>query len=247
MTPRCPGRVAVVTGAAGGIGRAVALGLARAGGRVTAADRDGERLRDLVRSAEAEDLDIRAVKLDVRDRKEVVGLFGAAERAGGVETMVHCAGVTARQSVLETDSDTWREVVEINLAGTLHCLQAAGRHMRDRGRGAIVVITSVNASWPLPSQAIYSACKAAASSLVGSLSVELGPAGVRVNAIAPGAIATGMNPDIELDRDLARRIPLLRIGQPEDLVGPVLFLLSDRAAYVTGATLVVDGGLLQTR
>lgn len=247
MTLRCPERVAVVTGAASGIGRAVALGLARAGGTVMAADRDWDRLRDLVRSAEAHDLDIRAVKLDVRDREDAAGLFGAAGCVGGVEAMVHCAGVTARRSVLDTDPDTWREVVETDLAGTLHCLQAAGRHMRERGRGAILVITSVNAGWPLPSQALYSACKAAASSLVGSLSVELGPAGVRVNAIAPGVIATGMNPGIELDRDLPRRIPLLRIGQPEDLVGPVLFLLSDRAAYVTGATLVVDGGLLQTR
>lgn len=237
--PLPEGNVAV-TGAASGIGRAVAVACADAGLGVFAFDRNGDRLANLAANA-----DVKTQQLDARDATGVQDFMTSVPELVGV---VHSVGITARRGILDTDPATYRQIVETNLTGSWHVVQAAASRLLSDGRaGSIVVITSINAQRPLAHQALYSACKAAVASLVASLATELGPAGIRVNAVAPGAIATSMNPGIENDRDIAERIPLRRVGRPEDVAGPVLFLLSDLAAYVTGATVAVDGGLLQTR
>lgn len=244
---RLPRGAVIITGAGGGIGAAIALAVAAWGASTVGVDVDPAGLEALDRKSTAQNLQLSTCVLDVRDQERVRNLVRTVARREGLAGLVHCAGVTARAHLAETPAETFRDLVEVNLTGTFNCLQAASAEMRLQRAGSIVVITSVNALRPLPSQAVYSATKAGLESLVRSLAVDLAAEGVRVNAIAPGAIATAMNPGLLNDAYMAASIPIGRVGMPADLVGPTLFLLSDASAYVTGATLVVDGGLLNVR
>jgi NAD(P)-dependent dehydrogenase (short-subunit alcohol dehydrogenase family) len=240
-----PDGTVIVTGAAGGIGSTIALGAATWGARVLGVDLDASGLEGLRRQAAGRGLKLDTCVVDVRDLERVQEVVAKAAGDHWLAGLVHCAGITMRARITETTADDFRRLVETNLLGAFHCLQAAAAWMRRVRAGAIVVVTSINALRPLPGQAAYSATKAALESLVKSLALDLAADGVRVNAIAPGAIATPMNPG--LSRDARTAIPIGRVGRPEDLVGPALFLLSGASTYMTGATIVVDGGLLHLR
>jgi NAD(P)-dependent dehydrogenase (short-subunit alcohol dehydrogenase family) len=242
------GRVALVTGAGSGFGRVIARRFAEAGARVAVhyrGSRDGAEA--VVREIGAAGGEARALAADLT-------LEGEAERLveevtgslGPLGVLVNNAGAYPLADLLQVKAAEWDRVLAQNLRTALACLQAAGRRMAARGEGAIVNVTSIQASRPAPSLAHYSAAKAGLEMLTRSAALELGPSGVRVNAVAPGLIwREGLQsawPE-GVARYLARA-PLGRLGQPEDVADACLFLASEAARFVTGTTLVVDGGVL---
>lgn len=244
-----PDGFTVVTGAAGGIGFAVVRLLATRGSSVLGVDIDKaglDRVQEELNGAKGEVL-TRVV--DIAEPANVEGLFTDFHKTiGPLRAVVHCAGVTERAKLLETTVEQFMRLVTTNLLGAFAVLTTAARLMVGQGQGgSIVVVTSINAQRPLASQPAYSATKAGLEALVSSLAVEIAPYGVRVNAVAPGAIDTAMNPQALLGQRTARSIPLRRVGDPEDVAWPIVFLLGDEARYVTGASLVVDGGLVHVR
>jgi meso-butanediol dehydrogenase / (S,S)-butanediol dehydrogenase / diacetyl reductase len=237
---RFSGRVVVVTGAGAGIGRAVALRFGAEGAQVVVADLD-------VASAEATAREIpgaRAVAVDVTDRASV----RAAMADTPVDVLVNNAGGATDASFEELSEEDWDRDVDLCLKGTFLCTQAVLPTMLRRGGGAIVNVASVNGIAHFGNEA-YSAAKAGVLSLTRSVAVRYGPAGIRCNAVAPGTIRTSAWDEREshspgvLDR-VAGWYPLRRVGTPDDVAAAVLFLASDEAAWISGATLPVDGGLL---
>ena len=236
------GDVALVTGAASGIGRAIAEALAREGAEVVLADNDAERGRGAAGALAADGHAARFLEADL-------ALAGAAERlleaalreAGRLSVLVHSASPrrSEAETALAVSAEAWERMVAVNLRAGFE-LGRAGRHMVGAGlRGRILFVTSLHAETPrnLPH---YSAAKAGLTMTMKELARALGPHGIRVNAIAPGAVAGGF----QADPGLAGRIPLGRLGRPEDVAATALALLSERfAGYVTGTTVVVDGGL----
>jgi NAD(P)-dependent dehydrogenase (short-subunit alcohol dehydrogenase family) len=242
------GRVAVVTGAAQGIGQAVAAALAHAGADVALIDLDEERLaetRGLVTAAGREAL---AVACDVGDEDAVGAAFGAIEQAlGPTDALVNCAGVICENEPAEVAkaSDLDR-LLRVNLKGTMFAAQSAARQMIPRKRGRIVNFASQAAILSLPNQALYTATKGAVAALTRSLAIDWAPHNINVNAIAPTFVWTPMAaPMLEIKQvhdASVRRIPLGRIARPQDIAGAALFLCSDGAAMITGHLLPVDGG-----
>jgi NAD(P)-dependent dehydrogenase (short-subunit alcohol dehydrogenase family) len=238
--------VIIITGAASGIGRAVACSSAEDGLAVRATDIDEAGLHGLAEEGRGKGWALIPTIMDVREPSAVRSLFQAA-RNDHVVAFVHCAGITWRGCMLDMPLSDYERIVSTNLTGSFVCLTEAARLMveRDQG-GSIVAITSVNAFRPLVGQAVYSATKAALEVLVRTLAVEVGGAGVRVNAVAAGGVDTPMNPR-DGRESLVKLLPLGRIGQAQDIANAVRFLVSDAASYITGASLLVDGGLAQVR
>ena len=239
---------AVVTGAASGIGRAVACSLAEDGLPVWAADINGAELERPAAEGSAKGWALSRRTVDVSDPQAVAHVLAELDASGNhLGAFVHCAGITWRGSMLDMPLPDYERIVSTNLTGSFICLTAAARMMVRQGTGgSIVAITSVNVLRPLVGQAVYSSTKAALDVLVRMLAVEVGSAGVRVNAVAAGGVDTPMNPRDGRD-DFAKRLPLGRIGQAQDIADAVRFLISDNASYITGASLLVDGGLAQMR
>ena len=239
----------LVTGAASGIGRAVASSLAEDGFAVTATDIDAAGLAGLSEESQARSWDLTTAVIDALDRLAMSRVCDdLCAGAGHLAAVVHCAGITWRGALLEMQDLEYERIVSTNLKGSFVCMTAAARSLVSQGKGgSIVAISSVNALRPLATQAVYSAAKAAVEVLVQTRAVEVGGAGVRVNAVAPGAIETPMNPGILHREELPKRLPLGREGMPMDIVAAVRFLISDAAGYITGTSLVVDGSLLQVR
>jgi NAD(P)-dependent dehydrogenase (short-subunit alcohol dehydrogenase family) len=237
--------VVVVSGAASGIGEELARALAPTW-TVVAADLPA-RLPELSRAADEHGF--LAVGADVTRPLDVDALFERAGGAGRIGGVVSCAGATRPAHVSETSPEMFDFLIGANLKTNFLMIRAALLAMRRQaGPGSVVVVSSINATVGLPSQAVYTAAKAAVNSLVTAAAVEGGPYGTRVNAIAPGLTRTrGMSPHAGDDPAENRAIPMGRVGQPADMVGPVRFLLSDESAYVTGCILSVDGGLMHLR
>jgi NAD(P)-dependent dehydrogenase (short-subunit alcohol dehydrogenase family) len=243
------GRVAVVLGGTTGIGRALGLGLARAGADVVASARRIELVEAIAHEIEA--LGRRTLRLpsDVTDRASLGRVLdGAMGSFGKVDILVNCAGKTKRGPTLDFSEADWADIVDTNLTGTLRACQVFGRHMLERGYGRIVNVASLTSFVALHEVAAYGASKAGVAALTKSLAVEWGARGVCVNAIAPGVFRTDLNAAL-LDgtprgHELLARTPMGRFGRVDELAGAAVFLASEAASYVNGEVLVVDGGFL---
>jgi NAD(P)-dependent dehydrogenase (short-subunit alcohol dehydrogenase family) len=242
------GKVALVTGAFGGLGRHFATTLANAGAAVALAGRRVEEGARLAAELRARDRVAAVVRLDVQDPATVARAFAdAASELGPVGIVVNNAGVALTRPALEQADDEWRGVIEVNLTGAWRVAQAAARHMREHGGGSIVNIASILGLRVAAQVPAYCASKAGLIHLTKALALELARDGVRVNALAPGYIETALNRGFfasEAGQALVKRIPQRRLGQPSELDGPLLLLCSDASAYMTGAVLAVDGGHL---
>lgn len=245
------GRTAIVTGAAGGIGRAVVAALVDAGARVCATDT--AKALDHKPLPRTDGVLVRA--LDIRDRDGLTDLLAETERELGPVTLaVHAAGVLATGAITATDPTAWQQVIDINAGGTFTLLSVAGGAMAAQGGGAIVVIGSNAGGIPRHGMGAYAASKAAAAMLTRCAGLELAAAGVRCNLVAPGSTLTPMQTGMWTDGggeaavlagDPARfrtGIPLGKLATPEDIAAAAMFLLSDQAGHVTMADLYVDGG-----
>ena len=250
------GKRAIVTGGSRGIGRGIAIALARQGADVAinhfaGADAAHDRHAADETVAEIEALGRRAIAVegDIADRAVGHALVArAVEAFGGVDVLASNAGICPFHAFLDMPADLWQQVLDVNLTGAFHVVQAAANRMRDQGTGgAIVATSSVSALVGGAMQAHYTPTKAGVHSLMQSAAIALGPFGIRCNSVMPGAIATDINRDDWTDPEkrayLSGRIPLGRFGEPRDVGSVVAFLASDLAAYVTGAALLVDGGL----
>jgi 3-oxoacyl-[acyl-carrier protein] reductase len=227
-----------VTGASRGIGRAIALELARAGASVVVGYRTGAEEAEAV----AGEAGGRAVQADVADPDEAKRLV---EEAGELDVLVNNAGLTRDGLIARMSDEDWRSVLDTNLGGVFHTCRAAARGMMRRRSGSIVNVSSVVGLHGNPGQTNYAASKAGIIGFTKSLARELGNRGVRANVIAPGYVDSRLTREIseEMRALMLRNTPLGRFGDPEDVAGAVRFLCSDEASFITGEVLLVDGGL----
>jgi NAD(P)-dependent dehydrogenase (short-subunit alcohol dehydrogenase family) len=240
---RLDGRHAVVVGAGSGIGRTSAEALAAFGAQVRCADLDlaaAERTAAaIVAAGGAAD----ALQLDVRDTVAIAAAFGPGTE---VDVLVSTPGINVRKPLLRMSDEEFDRVVDVNLKGTFRLLRAAGERMAARGRGSIIAFSSIRSLTVEPGQGVYAATKSGIVQLLRALAAELGPQGVRANAIAPGVVETPLTAPIKQHPEwyaaYASKSVLGRWAKPEELAGMVVYLASDASSYVTGACLFVDGG-----
>lgn len=244
---RLDGKHAAVVGAGAGIGEAVARGCAAQGAHVTcldinpdAAEATAARIREAGGSATGG-------RLDIRDRDAVGTALGdAAAARGSLDVVVCTPGVNVRKPLLEYTEEDFDRVVAINLKGNLNVLQAAGRIMAEQGSGSLILFSSIRSVVVEPGQGIYAATKAGIVQMVRTLAAELGPRGVRVNAVAPGVVDTPLTAQIKAQpawhEAYAQRSILGRWASPDEMIGPTLFLASEAGSYVTGTVVFADGG-----
>jgi NAD(P)-dependent dehydrogenase (short-subunit alcohol dehydrogenase family) len=245
---RLEGKVALVAGAGGGIGGAGSEGLAREGASVVCADIDAAAAETVAARIRAVGCRATSSALDVRDRGAVDAAVATTVRAfGRLDVLLDCAGVSHGRNFLDLDHGEWERVIAVNLTGMFHVGQAAARQMVRQGSGgSIINVTSQLAEVARPERAAYVASKGGGRSLTHAMALDLAPHSIRVNAIAPGPTLTGLTrasyADAERRRATIAQIPLGRLGQPQDLVGAILFLASDESRWMTGSTVTVDGG-----
>ncbi|MCX7512532.1 SDR family NAD(P)-dependent oxidoreductase [Frateuria sp. STR12] len=245
------GKVALVTGAAQGIGRAIALRLAQEGAAVAIEDRvANDRARETLAQVQACGVQACLIEGDIGevevDRRVIAE---AVTQLGRIDILVNNAGVERRAGFLDVTEADYDLVLNVNLKGVFFLTQAFARHVRERGDGGRVVnISSVHEELPFPHFASYCASKGGVKMLMRDLAVELAPLGITLNNIAPGAIKTPINAHLMSDpalmKALMKNIPLQRLGSPEEVAGAVAFLCGGDASYMTGSTLFIDGGLL---
>ncbi len=244
-------KVAIVTGAARGIGFAVAKRFVTDGAKVVICDVD-----DAAGESAAEDLkslgEATYIHANVSERLDVRNLLAETLNAyGGIDILVNNAGIAVGADFLELDEDDFEKVLSINLKGTFLCSQAVARHMVETVEnggvpGCIINMSSVNAVLVIPDQLAYCVSKGGIAQLTKATALSLAKHGIRVNAIGPGSINTDMlssvNEDAEANRRLLSRTPMLRVGEPSEIAGVAAFLASEDASYVTGQTIIADGG-----
>lgn len=253
MNPRFKDKVAIVTGASSGIGRATAIGLAREGAKVAiCADRNVDGLEQTRQAIEQMDAPCFAKRVDVRSHdhvetfvQEILAQFGT------IDILVNNAGTGQYVAFATMENEEYDRVMDVNVRGTFFFCRAVLPTMMDNNYGKIVNVTSVMGEIAAQGQSVYNASKGAQKLLTQGIAVDVSGYNINVNAVAPGMVVTNLTEKMFADENMEQffvsRIPQGRIGQPEDLSGPILFLCSEDAAYIHGTTLVVDGGLLCTR
>lgn len=247
MQRRLEGSTALVTGAARGVGRGIALELARAGCRVAVNDLSSDGpTEETVAGVTALGVDALAVAADVRDAAQVNGMVQAVlRRFGSLNILVNNAGIQTWKAFLDVTETEWDAVVDTNLKGCFLCTQAAARHMKEVGGGSIVNIGSGCNTLAFPKLVAYAASKGGIEMLTKVSALELGRYGIRVNCVAPGAIETERTKveAANYAEEWGRLAPAGRVGTPQDIGRMVVFLASDESSFVTGHTIAVDGGL----
>jgi glucose 1-dehydrogenase len=241
------GKVALVTGAGSGIGYAIAERFSREGAAVA--------INYLGHADEAEQLASKleravAIEADVSDPAAVDQLVAEiTAKLGPVDVLVNNAGIEKPQPFLEVEMENWAKTIAVDLTGPFICAQACARSMKERRGGSIVNISSIHEDFPFPGYTPYCAAKGGMRMMMRNAALELAPFGIRVNNVAPGAIATPINAATLADpakvKRLQQLVPLMRMGKPEEVAEVVLFLASDRSSYVTGSTYYVDGGIVR--
>jgi NAD(P)-dependent dehydrogenase (short-subunit alcohol dehydrogenase family) len=251
---RLDGKVAIVTGAGSGIGRAIAKGYAAEGAKVAVADIDLARAEKTTAEVQAAGGEAAAIHVDVSKRDQVEAMVEKTTAAfGGVQILASVAGIATVRPFLELPDEEWDEIIGVNLKGQYLCGQMAAREMAKNGGGAILNVTSQVAEVAQPMSAHYHASKGGGKMLTKAMALDLVEHGIRVNALAPGLTDGGDQSWMDTDRGrawrphrekLLERIPMHRAAMPEEMVGAAIYLVSDEASYVTGTTLLVDGGYL---
>jgi len=239
-------RVALVTGASQGIGRAIALALSCAGARVVLAARNAEKLQSLAEEIDASRGTALAIQMDVGDAQQVkAGFRQALERFGRLDILVNNAAITRDGLALRMKAEDWDAVLRTNLTGAYYCIQQALAPMVRQRSGRIINVTSVVAETGNAGQANYVAAKAGLIGLTRAIAVEVASRNITVNAVAPGFIVSPMTDPLpeNVKQELLARIPLGRMGQDAEVATAIVFLASDEAAYITGHVLDVNGGM----
>jgi len=243
-------KVVVVTGGARGIGNAIARGFADEGAKIVIADILQEAGTQAAQTIKNDGGECLFIKTDVSSQIDVTHLINkTVEFFGSIHILVNVAGICPFKDFLEIPEEMWERVMDINLKGVFLCSQAAAKVMIEKGeRGKIISIGSISSIVGGAQQAHYCSTKAGINLLNASMAIALGPHGITCNVVMPGPVETDINKE-DLDNQEKRdyfiqRTPLRRIGQPEDIVGPVKFFASDDANWCTGATLIADGGIL---
>jgi NAD(P)-dependent dehydrogenase (short-subunit alcohol dehydrogenase family) len=237
------GKTAAIIGAGSGIGEAIALGAARQGAAVACLDSHDSAARSVAAKAGGG----MAATVDIRDAQAVVDAFEAIVRARGRLDIVVCTpSINVRKPILQYSPEEFDRVVAVNLKGSFNVLQAAGRIMTAQKAGSIIIFSSIRSQVVEPGQSVYAMTKAGIVQLVRAGAAEFGPAGVRVNAVAPGVVETPLTAPIKANAGwyeaYANKSVFKRWARAEEMVGPTLFLASDAASYVTGTVLFADGG-----
>lgn len=250
MDVRLDGRRALVTGANSGIGQAIAIALAESGAHVAINwITHPEAADEVVKTIEKDGGTALAVKADVSNPEQVAAMFAEIDKAwGGLDILVNNAGIDGERNLSwEADLGAWRRVLEINLFGAFYCAREALKRMVPAGSGTVLNLTSVHEIIAWTGYSAYTSAKAGLSMLTKTLAQETAPHGVRVLALAPGAIKTPINKSVWTDpkmrADLLDKIPINRIGETDDIARMATFLVSDAASYVTATTVFVDGGM----
>lgn len=247
ITADLKGQVAVVTGASQGLGKAVAVALGLNGATVVCLARNAEKLQATVAEIEAAGGTAQAVACDVTDREAAAAAInGAKSEHGRLDILVNNAGITRDKLMRGMSDEEWDDVIATNLTSCFVCCRAAASIMRRAKHGRIINMASISGLMGNPGQANYSASKAGMIGLTRTLSKELISRGVTVNAVAPGFISSEMTAEMGevILEEAKKRIPAKRLGAPEEVAATVLFLASREAGYISGQTIVVDGGMI---
>ncbi|MGF7159394.1 NAD(P)-dependent dehydrogenase (short-subunit alcohol dehydrogenase family) [Rhodoligotrophos appendicifer] len=242
------GKTAFVTGGGGGLGSVACATLARAGAAVAVVARSADKCEAVAKALRDKGGRAVAVSADVLDQAQINAALNVAEDAlGPIDILVNNAGVTSPKGLLDLTVEDWDGVVDVSMKGTFLCTQAVARGMIERRRGRIINMGSILSERGVARRSAYSAAKAGLANFTRACAVELGPHGITVNALGPTVIVTDLNRTMvemqpELYRAIVDRTPLGRLGETSDLEGPLVFLASDAAAFVSGQILYVDGG-----
>ncbi len=246
------GKVAIITGARRGMGRTHALALAKAGAKIVVADISLEDCQKVVEEIISQGGEAMAIKCDVSQKAEVEEMIKkTVEKFGKIDILVNNAGIAQFKPFLELTEEDWDKTIDINLKGYFLCAQAAAKEMAKQKSGVIVNIASIamgQVGVGFPALTHYCAAKGGIAGMTEAMALELAPYNIRVNAVAPGAIDTPMVDPLKVDPKVMEgtlaRVPLHRMGKPEEVSNLVLFLASDDSSYMTGSTVVIDGGWL---